>query len=101
MSAKGGLFVAQWQHACGASRRLAQPAQAKQQQQRTDDQLDWAEREAAKRGPEHEHKHKQEAKRGGGARKRRTPASPRPDRKDDSEGLDKLDQRGGASSQEC
>ena len=92
--AKAAVFVVQRNIARGAQDRLAQPAQAEQQEQNTDGELQHIERHAVEQGAQRNDDDGEHQKPGNGAEARRPPAAHNNDGKHDGQRLDRLDQRG-------
>ena len=82
-------------HPNGAQDRLAQPAQAEQEQQDADDELQGVEWNDAHQRTEDGDNERQRGKRGRRAGQRRAPAARESDGKHDGQRLDRLDEGGG------
>jgi hypothetical protein len=86
-------FVMQGDDAGRPQYGFAQPAHAEKEQQAADDELHAFERDARQRRAEHRDDHEKREKRRAAAAERVAPAAHRPDREDDRQGLDELDER--------
>src|SRR4051794_12098045 len=85
LAGEGGRLVVGGDDAGGAQDGLPQPAQAKEEDQRPDRELDRAERDAGEGRPERQDEGRQHGQGQAGAGQRRAPAAHRADREDDGE----------------
>ena len=90
---KDRVLVVQGNEAGGAQHRLAQPAQAEEQQEDADDELQKMKGDAVEQGTQRCDQQGEKPQAGQGAEDSGPPATQRADGEHDREGLDDLDQR--------
>ena len=89
---EGGVLVVQRDDPDRAQNRLAQPAQAEQEREHADDELQRADGNEAHQRPEDGDDQRKRDERGRGAGQRRAPAARESDGEHDGQRLDRLDE---------
>ena len=95
LARKGGVLVVQSDDPDRAQDRLAQPAQAEQEQQDADDELQGADRNGAHQRPEDGDDERERRERSRGAGQRRAPAARKSDGEHDVSASTASTKRGG------
>ena len=95
LARKGGVLVVQGDDSDRAQDRLAQPAQAEQEREHADDELQGADWNDAHQRPEDGDDERKRDESGRRAGQRRAPAARKSDGKHDGQRLDRLNEGGG------